>query len=564
MTSWNVPPGRRRPRGGDSYYDEMEGYAPRSKLPGQRPIDRFSSVIQHTLTCLEHHRTPFFYHSSILPHEYYAKEVLPVPSTSFNPSTALCTQWAGTSFHPDNRQARGGVVPRIALYGMEWSPTGSRLLCTSAKGEFLLLNTQSFGVEVKTMAHEEERPCRALAWGSRTDMIASGGECGKLKLWLPNFVMATAVDSHHRVIRGVSWSPWENKLVSCGQDGSARIWDVRRLCEGGGGGSSSSNSSRNTSAAGGRNRVGGNTPSSSSTSMMMMNGLNTPHNPSRSTSEEGEGGGGSPHGPSHSPTNNNNNNNTTGGGAGAGFTSLSNEAEELRLEGHGGDVTAVEWHPYQALLATGSQDTYCRLWDPRVMGGGGSSSSGSSSHNNNNSGGGRSLVSLQGHRQALTAVRWHPTSGHLLLTAARDGVIRLWDIRRPQSEWMRFHRHTSGVEQVRWHPFCSDLFASAGADGAIFYWMIRESDGVAVHDTLEAIREAAKIEAAHHTFRGHANPIHNISWSPHGMCLTSCCNEVKYWTRSKPGAREERERGGNEEMDILEEEGGIGVAALSG
>lgn len=539
MSSWGPPPGRRRSRVGDSYYDDMEVYTPRSKLPGQRPIDRFSSSIKHVLTSLEHHRTPYFHHASTLPHEYYAKDVLPTNVTSFNPSTALCTQWASSSFHPDNRQARG-AVPRIALYGMEWSPNGNRLLCTSGRGEFLLFNTQSFGVEVKTMAHEEGLPCRALAWGPRTDLIATGGECGKLKLWLPNFVMLTSLDSHHRVVRGVSWSPWENKLVSCGQDGSARIWDVMRLCDSGRASSSTATSRGEGGeghAAAPSSNTGGGAAATRETSSVSKDGAWGGENGTR---PRAAGTPSSSSGSTASPLN---------GGGGGGWTSLSSDAEELRLEGHGGDVTAVEWHPYHALLATGSQDTYARLWDPRVMGGGGSGGS------SGGGGGGRSLVSLQGHRQTLTAVRWHPTNGHLLLTAARDGVIRLWDIRRPQSEYVRFHRHTSGVEQVRWHPFCKDLFASAGGDGSIFYWMVREADGVAVHHTLEAIREAAKIDAAHDTFRGHPNMVHNIAWSPQGQCLTSCCNEVKYWTRNKPGAREERERG-TEEVDVLEEEEG--------
>lgn len=36
----------------------------------------------------------------------------------------------------------------------------------------------------------------------------------------------------------------------------------------------------------------------------------------------------------------------------------------LLVEGAGSAVTTVAWHPYKALIATGSKDTTVRLWDP--------------------------------------------------------------------------------------------------------------------------------------------------------------------------------------------------------
>lgn len=432
---------RRRPLQDD------EEYAPRRKVHGQRPVDFYSPAIQHVLTRLLPKLTPYSYH--VAPHEYYTKDLLPARETAFNPTTALCTQWVNTSFHPDARDSR----MRIAIFGMQWAPNGRRLLCTTNRGEFLLFNGQSFGVEVKTVAHEDNRACRALAWGPRSDLILSGDDGGSMKLWMSNFVFLAEFDSSHRVVREVSWAPTEHKFVTVGQDGTGRVWDL--------------------------NAVGTNA-------------------------------------------------NATGGGDGAG-------REEAKLEGHGGDVTSVDWHPYRSLIATGSQDTTCRLWDPRTA-----ASSGS-------------VAALHGHGQDVSCVRWHP-DGRTLLSASKDGAIKLWDIRKAQPELIRFHGHVDGVEKVAWHPSVPDLFASTGTDGKIIYWMVNECAGTPVHGVLESIKDAATVEAAHDKFHDKANPVFNLAWSPLGNILSSCGTEVKYWTRNKPGALEEKQLGGGD-ADILDGDG---------
>ena len=127
---------------------EEEEYTPKQKLVGQRPVDLFCSAIHRIQNRHYHKNSPFVYH--VAPHPYNAKELLPPRSTSFNPSTGLCTQWVNTSFHPSSRQQHR----RVAFTGLHWSPNGRRLLCTTRDGEFLVYNSHSFGLEVKTVAHE--------------------------------------------------------------------------------------------------------------------------------------------------------------------------------------------------------------------------------------------------------------------------------------------------------------------------------------------------------------------------------------------------------------------------
>jgi WD40 repeat protein len=66
-------------------------------------------------------------------------------------------------------------------------------------------------------------------------------------------------------------------------------------------------------------------------------------------------------------------------------------------------VTAVQWHPTEAKVATGSWDFTARIWDVTT----------------------HESVELKGHTSGVRGIAWHP-SGELLATTGHDGTIRLW------------------------------------------------------------------------------------------------------------------------------------------
>jgi polyadenylation factor subunit 2 len=76
---------------------------------------------------------------------------------------------------------------------------------------------------------------------------------------------------------------------------------------------------------------------------------------------------------------------------------------DTRLTGHGGDVKAVDWHPRQALLASGSKDGLVKLWDPKARG---------------------ALTSFHGNKGIITAAKWNQ-NGNWLLTACRDQLCKV-------------------------------------------------------------------------------------------------------------------------------------------
>lgn len=190
------------------------------------------------------------------------------------------------------------------------------------------------------------------------------------------------------------------------------------------------------------------------------------------------------------------------------------------MEGHGGDVNAAEWHPFKSLVLTGSTDRDGRLWDPRDTSG-------------------TSIATLQGHTGPLTSVNWH-RNGYSFLTAARDATVRLWDLRTVKQVSV-FRGHDKDVLGVQWHPTHADLFTSCGMDGKVVHWVLSH-DGEARSDGIkEVTKDAATIVGAHGYDRIHNTPnrVNTVAWSPVGHLLATCCHDIKFFHRNKPGAMEE-------------------------
>ncbi|KAL4220791.1 WD repeat-containing protein 33 [Mactra antiquata] len=173
--------------------------------------------------------------------------------------------------------------------------------------------------------------------------------------------------------------------------------------------------------------------------------------------------------------------------------------EEKILRGHGADVKCVDWHPQKALIASGSKDNQVpiKLWDPKS---------------------GQSLATLHAHKFTVMDIKWNQ-NGNWLLTAARDHLMKLFDIRNLKEELQVFKGHKKEATAVAWHPINEQMFASGGSDGAIMFW------------NAGTEKEVGAIEEAHEAI------IWDLAWHPLGHVLTSASNDhsTKFWTRNRPG-----------------------------
>ncbi|CAD5119235.1 DgyrCDS7868 [Dimorphilus gyrociliatus] len=173
--------------------------------------------------------------------------------------------------------------------------------------------------------------------------------------------------------------------------------------------------------------------------------------------------------------------------------------EERILRGHGADVKCVDWHPQKSLIASGSKDAQqpIKLWDPRN---------------------GNALATVHAHKNTVMQLQWNK-NGNWLLTASKDHLLKIYDLRNMKQELQVFKGHKKEATACSWNPIHENLFASAGSDGSIFYWMAGQE------------REVGSMAEAHEGM------IWTLSWHPLGHILASGSNDhsTKFWSRNRPG-----------------------------
>lgn len=169
--------------------------------------------------------------------------------------------------------------------------------------------------------------------------------------------------------------------------------------------------------------------------------------------------------------------------------------EEKILRGHGADVKKVDWHPHKGLIASGSKDlqTPIKLWDPKA---------------------GKSVTTLHSHKGTVMDIQWN-RNGHWLASAARDHLVKVFDIRNLKTHYQVLRGHRKEASALAWHTQHEGLLATGGSEGSIIYWLIGEDQPVGQVDG------------------GHESLIWTMAWHPLGHVLATASNDhsTKFWSR---------------------------------
>lgn len=81
------------------------------------------------------------------------------------------------------------------------------------------------------------------------------------------------------------------------------------------------------------------------------------------------------------------------------------------------------------------------------------------------------FVTRHAHKSTVMDLKWNE-NGNWLITASRDHLLKLFDLRNLSQEVQTFRGHKKEASSVAWHPVHEGLFCSGGSDGAIMFWHV--------------------------------------------------------------------------------------------
>ncbi|WVR03911.1 hypothetical protein IAU60_000910 [Kwoniella sp. DSM 27419] len=159
------------------------------------------------------------YRPAIHPNPSDIVNLLPAAAHRLNPSTSVCDQWVHTSINKERSPTR--VV--------RWTPDARRLLTGNDKGQFTLWNGASFNYESITQVHDDS--IRSFTYSHNGQALVSTDKIGTIKYFTPHLTNIHGFQGHREACHGVSWSPNDERFVSCGDDGLVKVWSYREARE---------------------------------------------------------------------------------------------------------------------------------------------------------------------------------------------------------------------------------------------------------------------------------------------------------------------------------------------
>ena len=167
------------------------------------------------------------------PHYSHLKHIMTPYGNRANPVDGICTRFL----------RKGLIKPnKIQMNVAVWSADARWLVLGTQSGDIALWEGDTLKVHkvVSVPAHKvldgdrvkESIPITAMAWNNHGNVLVTGDNRGTIQYCDETFRNITVINEAHSsgsAIRGLSYSPLDSKLVSCGDDALLHIWGVGQI-----------------------------------------------------------------------------------------------------------------------------------------------------------------------------------------------------------------------------------------------------------------------------------------------------------------------------------------------
>ncbi|GBE60124.1 WD repeat domain containing protein [Babesia ovata] len=185
-------------------------------------------------------------------------------------------------------------------------------------------------------------------------------------------------------------------------------------------------------------------------------------------------------------------------------------------------VSCMQWHPTKSLIATGSKINVVSLWDPATR---------------------EHISTIHAHKAPICKISWNP-DGYAFLTAAVDGLVKLWDLRMMKQLLVykiasppapAANVNAAGQPMpppvkmltipttIGWNPVQRNVFSVCDNKSRLFFFSSDFAEPLAeINVNVTDDRDTATLA---------------MDWHPMGHLLATCSDDrvVRFWSRSNPG-----------------------------